>query len=53
MKLKRDRVEPILRVLLGKDTPQFDLDDERRLKIEQKDLGLPPKLQKEKIIVPA
>tara|TARA_Y100000310_G_C20611128_1_gene778068 strand:+ start:1237 stop:1398 length:162 start_codon:yes stop_codon:yes gene_type:complete len=52
MKLRKNEREPLLRLLLGKDTPKLDLDDERRMKIEQKILGLPPKKDRDSIIVP-
>lgn len=52
MKIRRNEREPLLRIVLAKDTPKLDLNNERRLKIELKELGQPPKKNKDKIIVP-
>tara|TARA_R100000008_G_C3575607_1_gene165077 strand:- start:182 stop:343 length:162 start_codon:yes stop_codon:yes gene_type:complete len=51
MKLKRRNFDPLLRRAEGKTTPHRDWDDPRYLIIEQKKLGLKPKLQRSRVIV--
>lgn len=57
MKIKRPNGEPRLRKVewapgVFKDTPRFDLENYRRLKLELKVLEQPPKMDYGDIIVP-
>lgn len=52
MKLRRDNVQVLLKKVLAKDTPALDLEQRKILLIELKRLGLPPKISKDKVIVP-